>query len=269
MHKVSVIIPTYNRAGTLLRAVRSALAQSHPPHEVLVCDDGSTDDSEKQVKATNDPRVKWIACGRNGMPSVPRNTGIKHAAGNWIAFLDSDDEWLPSKLERQLAALEKSECLASCTNANRIVVGQNRGTYHAFEARRITFSGLVAVNNIICSSVLVKKDLLAGGYLFPEGKEYKAIEDYALWLRLSLKTDFDYLSEPLVNYTDDPTSSVRANYADVWDIRKVIFGGLRQWIHEQNVQLTSAQQKLVSQAAQESEARGKKSLWQRVKQKLK
>src|SRR5262249_7122187 len=99
---VSVIIPTWNRAATVMAAVESALAQTHAPLEVLVCDDGSSDDSAQRVGALPDPRVRWLPGPRGGRPAIPRNRGIAAARGEWLAFLDSDDEWLPDKLERQL-----------------------------------------------------------------------------------------------------------------------------------------------------------------------
>lgn len=268
MHKVSVVIPTYNRAGTLVRAIKSALNQTLAPHEVLVCDDGSTDDSRQQVEEMNSPLVKWIDCGRNGMPSVPRNTGIKNATGDWIAFLDSDDEWLPKKTEAQLEAVSKHALMACCTNAYRFTGEKNAGPYLAFHKPAIGFSDLLPVNPVICSSVLVSKKLLLDNYRFPEGKEHKAIEDYALWLRLSLQTDFAYLAEPLLNYNDEPAGSVRSHYTDVWRLREVIFTGLRAWLRENCVELNPSQQKELARAVLENHAKGKLSLWQRLKQKL-
>src|SRR5262245_1813867 len=101
--KISVIIPTWNRAQSVKRAISSALRQTHPPHEILVCDDGSTDNTEEVVRAMGDSRVRWIAGPHAGCPAVPRNRGIAASKGDWIAFLDSDDAWLPEKLEAQIA----------------------------------------------------------------------------------------------------------------------------------------------------------------------
>lgn len=269
MPRVSVIIPTYNRGKTLIRAIQSALDQTVAPFEVLVCDDGSTDDSEKKVLALGDARVKWIACGRNGMPAAPRNKGIREAGGEWIAFLDSDDEWRPGKLATQLKALETKRADASCTNAFRISGEKNCGHYLNYTRDRITFTDLLRVNSVVCSSVVVRKKLLEETSLFPEAKQYKAIEDYALWLRLALKTDFLYAPEPLVNYTDDPQSSVRTNYTDVWALRQVIFDGLQVWLAENNISLSQLQRKELDKAIVETGAKGKLSLWQRVKLKIK
>lgn len=101
MTKISVIIPTWNRAETLGKAISSALNQTFPPFEIVVCGvDGSPD--QEIFNLINDPRMRWIEGGRDGLASIPRNRGIKASRGEWLAFLDSDDEWLPDKLEKQL-----------------------------------------------------------------------------------------------------------------------------------------------------------------------
>lgn len=114
---VSVVIPMFNRAATIRRAVDSALAQSFHDIEVIVVDDASRDDSVAIVAAINDPRVRLLHRERNGGASAARNTGVAAARGALVAFLDSDDEWFPSKLEIQVAALEAAPTRAavSCT----------------------------------------------------------------------------------------------------------------------------------------------------------
>ncbi|WP_436347802.1 glycosyltransferase family 2 protein [Natronorubrum sp. FCH18a] len=106
MTRVSVIIPTYNRATTLPRAIDSALAQTVEDLEVVVVDDGSTDDTDSVLAGYEDPRVRPVVHATNQGANVARNTGIDHARGEYVAFLDSDDEWRSDKLERQLEALE-------------------------------------------------------------------------------------------------------------------------------------------------------------------
>src|ERR1043166_1854397 len=112
---VSVVLPTYNRAHTLARAVRSVLAQSHRHLEIVVVDDGSTDATVALVQklALEDPRVRLVQQANRG-PAAARNTGVRQARGEFVAFQDSDDEWLVEKLERQLAALERSPGSAMC-----------------------------------------------------------------------------------------------------------------------------------------------------------
>jgi glycosyltransferase involved in cell wall biosynthesis len=97
--RLSVIIPTYNRASLVRAAVDSALRQSVPPHEVLVCDDGSTDDTVVLLQQgfADVPKVKVLSLPHSGLPAAARNAGIAAASGEWLGFLDSDDVWLPEK----------------------------------------------------------------------------------------------------------------------------------------------------------------------------
>lgn len=105
MPVVSVVIPTYNRANTILRSIQSVLRQTYQDFELIIVDDASTDNTEEMVKSINDSRIKYIKHQKNRGGSAARNTGINEAIGNYIAFLDSDDEWLPEKLEKQIKVL--------------------------------------------------------------------------------------------------------------------------------------------------------------------
>ncbi|WP_332899995.1 glycosyltransferase family 2 protein [Haladaptatus sp. CMSO5] len=106
MPTVSVVIPTYNRSEEVTHAIDSVLAQTYDDFELLVVDDGSTDDTKEVVTGYDDDRVKFIEHEENQGAPAARNTGIEHAEGEYVAFLDSDDEWLPLKLERQVDYLE-------------------------------------------------------------------------------------------------------------------------------------------------------------------
>lgn len=122
--RVSVVIPAYNRERTLLRAVRSVLDQSFRDLELIVVDDASTDDTRTVVEGLADTRVRCVSHDRNRGAAAARNTGIRAARGDYVAFLDSDDEWLPHKLEVQMAGLlsaPKDVC-ASCSGY-RLVFG--------------------------------------------------------------------------------------------------------------------------------------------------
>jgi glycosyltransferase involved in cell wall biosynthesis len=102
---VSVVVPTRDRAALVGRAVRSILAQTWPHLEVVVVDDGSTDDSRARLQAIADPRLRVVAHARPAGPGAARNLGIQAVRGEWVAFLDSDDEWLPDRLEADQARL--------------------------------------------------------------------------------------------------------------------------------------------------------------------
>jgi teichuronic acid biosynthesis glycosyltransferase TuaG len=209
---VSVIIATWNRAITLERAVRSALSQTYPPLEVLVCDDGSTDETEQIVRSIGDDRVIWLPGDRAGRPAIPRNRGIFASRGEWLAFLDDDDIWLPQKLKLQMERLQVSGSLASCTDAYRIVPDKgNQGMLLGLETDILRFKDVLDVNRVICSSVVTSSIMvkMAGG--FPETSSLVVGEDFALWLRLMTMTDFDFIALPLLEYFDNPQHSIRRN----------------------------------------------------------
>jgi glycosyltransferase involved in cell wall biosynthesis len=108
---VSVVIPAYNRAGTILRAIRSVQEQTFPDWELLVVDDASTDNTCGVVETLKDPRIRILRQSANGGPGVARQRGLDAAAGEFVAFLDSDDEWLPEKIARQI---ESNAPVVSC-----------------------------------------------------------------------------------------------------------------------------------------------------------
>ena len=104
---VSVIVPTYNRAAIVTRALRSILDQTYQNTEILVVDDASSDNTQEVIAGLRDPRIRYLRHDRNRGGSVARNTGIKAARGEYLAFLDSDDEWLADKLRVQVAAMRE------------------------------------------------------------------------------------------------------------------------------------------------------------------
>src|SRR5436190_11436655 len=106
---VSVVIPVFNRAVAVRRAIDSVLAQTFQDFEIIVVDDGSTDDTAESVSSFQDPRITLIRHDRKRGGSAARNTGIRSSSGAYVAFLDSDDEWLPAKLERQLEVFGRSD----------------------------------------------------------------------------------------------------------------------------------------------------------------
>ena len=106
---VSVVIPTYNRAAFLQRAIQSVLHQTYQHFEILVIDDGSTDETEEVVNRFQDARIRYLKLEENTRGRKARNVGIKESRGQWIAFLDSDDTWLPKKLEHQLSDIASTD----------------------------------------------------------------------------------------------------------------------------------------------------------------
>jgi glycosyltransferase involved in cell wall biosynthesis len=107
--KISVVVPTFDRAGVLGRSLGSVLGQTLPPLEVVVVDDGSTDDTERVVQELGSELVRYVRLPERSGAQAARNRGIEEANGDWIAFQDSDDEWLPDKLERQVELLAERD----------------------------------------------------------------------------------------------------------------------------------------------------------------
>lgn len=248
---VSVIIPTWNRAALIEKAVRSALNQTIPVLEVLVCDDGSTDRTEEIISSIDDDRIRFIQGPRGGRPAIPRNRGIRSCTGDWIAFLDSDDEWVSEKLEKQIHLAHKLGCRAVCSNAHHFVPERGVvGTFLGFASERLTFDGLLAVNQIICSSAVVHRSVLAVTGGFPEESRLKVGEDYSAWLRVCTQTDFAFVREPLLVYLDDSKNSVRSDLADERMSRFFALTNFAAWARANKVSYSYCT-KAVIQAAQD------------------
>lgn len=192
---VSVVIPTYNRANVVSRAIRSVLSQTYSKLEILVVDDGSTDDT--QAILSGFPEIISIAQQNRGV-SAARNAGIAASKGELIAFLDSDDEWLPRKLERQAQLYsDKNPDFICHTNeiwvrGDKPVVQKNRHLKQGgFFFERALERCLISP-----SAVMISRCLLDRVGWFDE--ELIAAEDYDLWLRITCSHRVDYLEEPLV-----------------------------------------------------------------------
>lgn len=230
--KVSVIIPTWNRSAIVGAAIKSAICQTYKPLEIIVVDDGSTDDTARVVSNLRNWNVKYIRISHSGLPSVTRNVGIKHSLGDWIAFLDSDDTWFKNKLELQVAHIMENNCDASCSNA--IVVSNptdmsSSSLLLTKKSSAVSFFELLLSNPVVCSSVLVNKSALRQCRGFSENESLRAIEDYDLWLRLSDKFKISYLEQPLVRYLASSNTSVRGK--GIADVRMQKLEILRNFIN--------------------------------------
>ncbi len=192
-NSISVIIPTYNRRPVLGRAIDSVLNQSKPADEIIIIDDGSTDDTDIFIKESY-PHVSYLYQKNTGISSA-RNLGIRTAKGEWIAFLDSDDEWLPQKLEKQLDALNKQSLYKIChTNEIWIRHGRrvNQGKKHEKFGGEI-FEKCLPLCVMSPSSVIIHRSVFDSFGLFDES--LPVCEDYDLWLRISAFLPVLYLSE--------------------------------------------------------------------------
>jgi glycosyltransferase involved in cell wall biosynthesis len=182
---VSVVIPAYNAAGTVQQAIASVLAQTFDDFELLVVDDGSTDDTGAVVRAINDSRIRLLT-QPNGGAAAARNAGIACATGAWVAFLDADDLWLPMKLGRQLARMRPEPgCLASLGAA-----------YFVDEELRLLKFRPCTPSKELLLTFLRFQNLPAGG--FDTG--LAMIEDWDLSIKLARYANPICLEEPLTLY---------------------------------------------------------------------
>ncbi len=199
---VSVIIPTFNRSELLGRAIDSVLKQTYCNYEIIVVDDGSTD-STRQMLAAYEDRIRYIY-QENAGQSVARNTGIRAARGKWVAFLDSDDIWLPEKLARQVGILSSSNAKVCYTNLiwnsdgaaasmSQVVRENYRDKAEVFDE---PFDLLLdGSKDRVLVTLVVDRELLCRVGCFDERLRYH--EDVRLCLRLAFETAFAYIPEPL------------------------------------------------------------------------
>jgi len=199
---VSVIIPTYNRADYIVETIKSVLCQTYQKFEIIIVDDGSTDNTGDLIKLINDPRLKYIYQSNSGLPASPRNNGIKAAKGDFIAFLDSDDLWLPEKLEKQVEILVKNndiglvycnaEYFGSDYKGNSTIVKEGY-TGDVFEK-------LIEKNFVPALSVMCRREVFSIAGLFDESKKLRAVEDYELWMRIAKYFKLHYVNQVLCRY---------------------------------------------------------------------
>jgi glycosyltransferase involved in cell wall biosynthesis len=192
---VSVVIPTHNRPALVQRAIRSVLAQTRLPDEIIVVDDGSTDNTARVVQAFR--QVRYLRQEHKGV-SAARNRGIRAAQGDWLALLDSDDEWRPTKLAVQLIALARApECLLCHSNEIWIRRGRrvNPMGKHAKTGGYI-FRRCLPLCVISPSAAVLHRSLFEAVGLFDES--LPVCEDYDLWLRVCARYPVLYVDEPLI-----------------------------------------------------------------------
>jgi glycosyltransferase involved in cell wall biosynthesis len=218
MPEISVIIPTWNRAVEVQRAVKSVLNQTCQDFEILVADDGSTDNTPELFENYPDKRVRYLRLEHSGLPAIARNAAIKLALGEWVAFLDSDDEWLPQKIQKQV---EVTHCDPHvdlvCSNAYRYFKNDDKRSLF-FSSPPSTEKPLIALlkysNFVINSSALVRKELLLSVDGLSEDANLKGIEDFDLWLRIALlDCSIHYIHQPLVIYYDSSVNGLRSEMA--------------------------------------------------------
>lgn len=199
---VSVIIPTYNRANMIVPCIESVLAQSYPVNEIIIVDDHSTDDTIKQLNKFKD-NIIILKTEKQSGAQTARNIGIKSAKSEWIAFLDSDDEWLPNKIEKQISALKKfaydqwtvvhGDCYIKNTNSDK----KNHWQLESINGENV-YKQLLSKSGTLFPSILTSKQALEKiNYLDENTPSY---HEWDTAIRLAKHCRFIHIQEPLFIY---------------------------------------------------------------------
>jgi glycosyltransferase involved in cell wall biosynthesis len=215
---VSVVLPSYNRAHLIRRAIASVLNQSYRALELIVVDDGSTDGTCKVVETLDDPRIQYIRHSRNRGAAAARNTGIEASESEYVAFQDSDDEWLPHKLERQMDVLTRSSPQIGVVyssfwqvrgSGKRVYPPRSRrwASLIPSEVRRLEGdirTALLRGNPVTTQAAVVRRACFERVGTFDERLPY--LEDWELWLRISQRYRFAFVDDPLLIVYATPDS---------------------------------------------------------------
>lgn len=212
---VSIIIPTYNRAHLITRSIKSVLNQTFQDFEVIIIDDASTDDTENVIKNFKDLRIKYVKNEINKGAGASRNKGIKCSIGEYLAFQDSDDEWCPDKLEKQMEVFNKngSDYCVVYTDMLRVFEDDTMQYWHSPD---VMYKKLLTkdkkeyqVAGIGIQSALIRRDCFEKVGLFDE--ELPRFIDLELFIRLASLYKFYHIEEPLVKYYSTPGISSNEN----------------------------------------------------------
>jgi glycosyltransferase involved in cell wall biosynthesis len=202
---VSVILPTCNRAGFLKGSIESVLAQTHKQWKLLVVDDVSSDHTREVVQAFDDPRINYLRLESKGGASGARNAGLAQTRGSYVAFLDDDDTWMPTKLEVQLLAFQRGSARLGVvhTNATYVVERADEVYVRARKGGAVIPDGdvledLLEANFVVTGSCVVRRECLEriGGF----DETIVAASDWDFWLRIAEHYDFHYIDRELYRY---------------------------------------------------------------------
>lgn len=194
---VSVIMPSYNTARYIVQSIESIIAQTYSNWELIIVDDCSTDNTDEVVKKyLGDERIKYFKNEKNSGAAVSRNKALMEAKGRWIAFLDSDDLWLPKKLEKQLNFMKCNDYHFSYTNYSEIDESGQKNGVTVSGPRKISKSGFYNYCWPGCLTVMYDADVVG----LIQISDIKKNNDYAMWLKVCKKADCYLLNEELSLY---------------------------------------------------------------------
>ncbi len=221
---IDVILPTFNRAYCLDRSIASVLAQTHQHLKLFIIDDGSTDETRDVIqKYLSDPRVHYLVKTNQGV-SAARNYGIRQAQAEWIALIDSDDEWLPQKLQTQVSFIHQNPTY-NFVHSNEIWIrsGVRVNAPKRFDkSNHDIFQRSLEHCLISPSTVLMKKALCEQHGLFNE--EFIVCEDYDLWLKILATEDVGFIEQFLIKKHGGHADQLSTKYPamDYWRIRSMV-----------------------------------------------
>jgi glycosyltransferase involved in cell wall biosynthesis len=231
MGRVSVVVPTYNRRETIPRALESIHQQTYDDIETIIVDDASTDGT-KELIAEQFPSVMYLRHEDNRGGSAARNTGIQAANGQYIAFLDSDDEWKPKKLTRQIDCIQTSgeQCGAVYTGLKKVRNGRTEFVRSPSATGNIHERQLSRDHVGPTSTVLVRRNCFdaVGGFR----EDLPARQDYEMWLRLSRDYEFDYVEDPLTVLYTDSTDRISEQTESRIEAHELLITEIREEISE-------------------------------------
>jgi len=206
--RIAVTIGIYNEEINIAVLLQLLITQTRTPHEIIIVDDGSTDKTEEIVKSFNDKRIRYIRHRENRGAPAARNTGIRIAKGEYISFHDSDDEWLPEKLEKEIKIFQKSSLKVGVVYSGLWKIRDGKKEYFPSSncKKNGDLSRVLLKENIINPEPLVKRECFNKVGLCDES--LLASQDWELWIRISKYYHFRYIDEPLVLYysTEDSIS---------------------------------------------------------------
>ncbi|MHB1105257.1 MAG: glycosyltransferase family 2 protein [Lutibacter sp.] len=211
MPKISVIVTTYNRPELLQETIEGVLNQTFQDFELIVVDNYSNYDFFAVIESIGDPRISAFQNQNEGVIAVNRNVGISYAIGEYLAFCDDDDIWLPEKLEVQMEMMKKLQKAHQnvIIHTNTILFGENRKESVTNKTNIIQFEDFFSGNPLTYSSILLTKSEYI---IFDEDQSKRAVEDADLWIDLLLNNyTFKLIENPLVRYRDAITSASNDN----------------------------------------------------------
>jgi len=210
---VSIVIPTYNRAELVERAVRSVLAQTYANLDIIIVDDGSTDGTLERIVLLQrtDRRIRPIRHEANRGAQAARNTGIKAAIGEYIAFLDSDNEWLPQKIEKQLALFTSQPSSPGVVYCGFTRFNSAQELTHEYIPEYRGYVYPIVLRNWLTdtSTIVVRREFLA--LIQGLNETLRAYHEWDLCIRLARECDFDFMPECLTIYHEHTQSSISKN----------------------------------------------------------